>query len=189
MEFEDIKKIWDSQNNQPMYAINEEALHRRIRSHRSHSQWASNITEITLIAVAIVTSGFLVIKNLGGDNFFAYPPAIILLLTGVYVYIGRVRRQRAQRQFDRTMLGDLDQAIANVSFEIRRAKTFIWWYILPLAIPLAVNMYMNQAALWKWVFVIAGLILSYFVVQFGLNRHQVPRKRSLESLREKLTDE
>ena len=30
MEFEELKKIWDTQNNQPMYAINEEALHNRI---------------------------------------------------------------------------------------------------------------------------------------------------------------
>lgn len=189
MEFEDIKKIWDSQNNQPMYAINEDALHRRIRTHRSHSQWASNITEITLIAVAILTAGYLIVKNMGGDNIYGYPPAIIMLLTGIYVFIGRMRRKRAEMQFDRSMLGDLDQAIANVSFEIRRARTFIWWYMLPLAIPITINMYMNQAPIWKWLFVAGGLILSYFVVQYGLNRKQVPRRNALEALRSKLIDQ
>lgn len=28
MEFEDMKKIWDSQNNEPLYAINETALYK-----------------------------------------------------------------------------------------------------------------------------------------------------------------
>ena len=35
MEFEDLQKIWDTQNNKPMYVINEEALHRRILSKKN----------------------------------------------------------------------------------------------------------------------------------------------------------
>ena len=30
MEFEDMKKIWDEQNNENIYAINESELHRRV---------------------------------------------------------------------------------------------------------------------------------------------------------------
>ena len=32
MEFDEIKKIWDAQNNQPLYVIDEKALHNRIQS-------------------------------------------------------------------------------------------------------------------------------------------------------------
>ena len=32
MEFDELKKIWDSQNNEVLYAINEKALHDRIRT-------------------------------------------------------------------------------------------------------------------------------------------------------------
>ena len=31
MEFEEMKKIWDSQNNRPMYAIDENSLHNIVK--------------------------------------------------------------------------------------------------------------------------------------------------------------
>jgi hypothetical protein len=29
MEFDEMKKIWDAQNNQPLYVLDEKALHNR----------------------------------------------------------------------------------------------------------------------------------------------------------------
>ena len=35
MEFEELKKIWDTQNNKPMFIIDEEALHRTIQKKKN----------------------------------------------------------------------------------------------------------------------------------------------------------
>ena len=184
-----MKKIWDTQNNQPLYAINEAALHRGIRNKRNRARWSSNFTEVSLIFIAIVTGTYSLIKTFGGDNIYAYPPAIMLLLTGVYVFIGRFRRKKIEKQYDQSLLGDLDQAIANVNFEIKRARTFVWWYILPIALAVILNMVMNSASVWKWLLISGAFLISYFVVQFGLKRMQIPYRRRLEGLREKLTKE
>jgi len=32
MEFKEMKKIWDTQNDEALYVINEDALHRRIKA-------------------------------------------------------------------------------------------------------------------------------------------------------------
>lgn len=184
-----MRRIWDSQNKEPLYAINEQALHRRIKAKKNKASFVSNINEIGLIAIAIITSVPLFIKNAGVDNIYAYPPVIVLLLTGVYVWIGRKKRKKLEKQFDQSIIGDLDQAIANVSFEVNRAKTFIFWYILPLSFPAFLNMYMNEASLTKWAIVIAAFILSYIVVRIGLSYSQIPNKRRLEALREKLISE
>src|SRR4051812_47574418 len=37
MEFDEMKKIWDSQNNEPLYAINEKALYNRILSKKKQA--------------------------------------------------------------------------------------------------------------------------------------------------------
>ena len=83
MEFEEMKKIWDTQNNEPMYAINEAALHQRIRAKRNRAKWNADFTEVGLVVIAIAVSGFLFIKNRGGDNLYAFLPAIAILLTAV----------------------------------------------------------------------------------------------------------
>ena len=189
MEFDELKKIWDTQNNKPMYVINEEALHRRIRSKKHKASYASNITEWGLVLIAVVTSFYLFMKHAGSGDFFAILPGVALLLTAVYVILSRFRRKQYERQFDQSMVGDLDHAISNVDFEVRRSKTFIWWYIIPIAIPVFLNMYLKEVSLWKWALIIGCFILSYVVVQFGLNRAQLPRKRSLQALRKKLTED
>jgi len=189
MEFEELKKIWDTQNNKPMFVINEEALHRTIRKKRNRASWISDINEIGLILIAISTSTFILIKNMSRDNVYGYFPAIILLLTGVYVLVGRIKRKKNEKRFDRSVIGDIDNAIANTDFEITRAKTFLWWYILPLASPILLNMIMNNASIGKWIFVIIAFILSYLVVRWGLIKSQLPRRKKLIALKNKLLEE
>jgi len=189
MEFDDIQKIWDEQNNKTMYAINEEALHKRIKSNKKKASFASNLNEIGLVAIAVITSGYLFLKHADDWNIYAIFPGVAILLTALYVIMARFNRKQREKQFDQTMLGDLDQAIANVEFEIKRAKTFLWWYMIPVAIPVFLNMYMKESSLLKWALVIGLFILSYVVVQFGLNIGQLPKKRALQKLRNKLTEE
>ena len=187
MEFEEMKKIWDAQNKEPLYAINEEALHRRIRAKRRQASRLSNINDIGLIAVALATAVLVLV--IGKASFYDYLSAIALVLISVYVLMGRIRRKKQENQFDRTMLGDLDHAIANISYETTRAKTFVWWYILPVAIPTLLNMMQAGVPAWKWLFVLFAFVLSYSVVQWSLKLKHLPRKGALEALREKLTKE
>ena len=85
MEFEELKKIWNTQNKAPMFVINEAALHNSIRRKKKKASWASDINEIGLVLIAVVTSASVFIRNMDRDNIYAYPPAILLLLTAVYV--------------------------------------------------------------------------------------------------------
>ena len=187
MEFEEMKKIWDAQNNEPMYAINEEALFRRIRAKSSRASRISNINEIGLILIVIVTSGILLF--VGNQSFYDYLTVFALLSIGLYIWIGRMQRKKRESEFDRSMLGELDQALANVDHETNRAKTFFWWFLLPVAIPAFLNMAQAGTPSWKWFVVPAAFVLSYFVVQWGLKRKQLPRKKELEALRKILADE
>jgi len=187
MEFEELKKIWDTQNNETLYVINEEALHKRIRVKRNRARWISNTNEIGLIVIAVVTSSLLFI--IGSGSIYSYLSAFAMLLIGVYVLLGRIRRKRRENQFDRSILGDLDEAISNVSNEISRAKTFVWWFIVPVAIPALLNISQGDASLWKWLLMPFAFALSYFLVRWELSRVQIPRKKELLSLRDKLTEE
>jgi hypothetical protein len=70
--------------------------------------------------------------------------------------------------------------------ETNRAKTFFWWFLLPVAIPSFLNMMQAGTPSWKWLVVPAAYALSYFVVRWELNRRHLPRKRELEALRDLL---
>ncbi len=189
MELDELQKIWDTQNKEPIFTINMDGMHRVIKKKRNRTKFASNLNEWGLIMIAIVTASILFYRNADNWNFYSLLPGIVLLLTGVYVFIGRFKRKKMEKQFDQTILGDLDQAISNASFEIRRAKTFLWWYILPIASSSLLNMYTKGSSPAKWILVSLTFVLAHVVVNWSLNKAQVPGRKRLIKLREKITEE
>ena len=63
MEFDEMKKIWDSQNNEPLYGINEKALHNRILSKKKQAHHITNISELLAIIVIWCAGCFILGMN------------------------------------------------------------------------------------------------------------------------------
>ena len=188
MEFEEMKKIWDSQNSEPLYAINEAALHKRIRAKMKRATRLNNINDFGLIIIAIVTAGILLLLN-KTPGIYDYAIIVVLMLIAGYVLAGRIKRKKQEARFDRSMLGDLDHAIANVQYEGNRSLTMHWWFIIPLAIPVLAKMLQKNTNLGQWLLVTGLFILSIIVIRWDHHRCILPRKRKLEALRRKLADE
>lgn len=187
MEFEEIKKIWDNQNSEPLYAINEEALHNRIRSKRKGANRLNNINDFGLITVAVVTAVILTIIRDGVITDYLIS-GVLLLIAG-YVYISRIRRINKDQQFDRSMLGELNHAIANIDFEIHRARNFIWWFLIPIAIPITINFMYTGANYLQWLTVAVAYMLAISVTQWEMKKRLTPKRRHLETLRLKILQE
>ena len=187
MEFEDIRKIWDVQNNRPLYVINEEALHNRIRARKRYAGRMAHINEIGLIAISFITG--IILWIIDEHSYYTYLIIVVLMSIAAYTVYGRICRKKRDRQFDRSVLDDLNHAIANVNYRLNRAKTFAWWYLLPVAIPTLLNMLVNDVLLWKIFLISCCFVLAYLVVRWEVNRVHIPEKRQLENLREKLMQE
>ena len=187
MEFEEMEKIWNAQNNEPMYVFSESALQKRIQAKKNKAGRISTINEIGLTLIALATGTTLLVRN--PDSIFSYISAIALLGVALYVLWGRAQRLIRLKKFDQTMLGNIDQAISNVENEVRRSRTFIYWFILPTIIPSLANMMQKEVEPWQWLILPAAVLLSLIVVQYGLKKSHLPKKRGLEILREKLLEE
>lgn len=191
MEFDEMKKIWDEQNQEALYAINEAALHRSIRSKKKRANRLSNINDIGLTIIALLTAVTYISLEIIWEqpSIYDYMVPVILVGIAVYVWSGRIRRKQEEGRFERSMLGDLDHAIANVQYEARRAQTMVWWFLLPLAIPTFLNMLQGDIQWWKMLSVAAGFLLAYSLIRWELKRCHLPRIKRLKSLRQKLTVE
>ena len=133
MEFDEIKKIWDAQNNQPLYVIDEKALHNRIQSKMKGVLRRANINEWGLIIVNLGTAGILLALNSfrHGANIFMYIEAAWMFAAVVYVVAHRSRRVSSSRRFDRSIHGDLDHAISIATYHMRLVR-IMNWNLLPL---------------------------------------------------------
>lgn len=189
MEFKEMKKIWDHQNQQPLYAINEAALHNRIREKKRSVEHTSSFSELFLIianiAAAVIILTSILVKNNG--NIYIYVLAGLMIVTAAFVFAGRLQRKRRENAFDQSMLGDLDHAIANATFQVRLSQ-IMRWSILPVGTLTVLALWQNQIQIW-----ILFLILLFFGFTWLAGRweHQmyVRKKRELEVLHTRLAEE
>lgn len=186
MEFDELQKIWDSQNNEPLYAFNETALHNRILSKMRQARHITNTTELLLIIIYLGAGCFLIGINFFKKpwNIFMYLMAAWMLATSLYILVSRIRRIKGDRRFDRTMHGDLNHAISVATYQVRLSQ-IMRWNSLPIGVLLLLSAWEGGKLFW-----VSGVILITFFLAYyaGRREHNIykARKRELEILQTKL---
>jgi hypothetical protein len=186
MEFEEMKKIWDSQNNEPFYAINEKALHNRIMSKKKTGYHITNTSELLLIIVNTAAGLFILSVNLStrDGNIYKYLLAGWMLLSALYMLVSRIRRIKGSQQFDRSMLGDLSNAISVATYQVRLSQIGRW-NILPIGLFCLLWLWESGKPTWS----ILGIAIFFAVAAYATKwEHGIykNRKSELEILQEKL---
>jgi hypothetical protein len=187
MEFEEMKKIWDAQNNMPLFVMDEQALHNRIRAKKSQAGHITRFSEMLAIVVNLVGGGVVLGVNLLSRNVSIWMNAMAgwMFVTALYVIVNRVKRMAAERTFDRSIAGDLDHAVATATYQVRFSY-ILRWNILPIGVFLLGGMLENGKSIW----LVAGLLLFFAITFFasGWEHHYYERrKQELETLRGKLS--
>ena len=193
MEFDEIKKIWDTQTNEPLYVIDEKALPNRIQSDRNGERRLANMREWSTILFYLGTVGlmlgfdhFIPIKQ--GANIIVYLTAAWMFGTVVYMLVSRTRRIKASRRFDRSISGDLDHAIWLAGYQMRLSLV-IGGNFLPLG---------ALSILFSWevgglggifmlgvVIILVAGILTFYIERKGY-RASKRRKHTLQEIKENL---
>ncbi len=189
MEFDEMKKIWDTQNGETLFAINEKALHNRILSKKKSAGRIANISELLLI---LVNSGagifiFTVAWTRPEGSFFFYLTSGWMWLTALYMVMNRIRRYGEADKFDRTLLGDLNHAIAIATYQVRVSQ-WMRWNNLPILILVLLSFWENGKSGWGIVFVLLVFGLAYYLSRWEHNIY-VGRKNELRALHKKLNEE
>lgn len=191
MKFEDMKKIWDEQREEHVYVINEQQLHENIKSRKQGASRMVNKMELFLLGVNGITGATLIVLNYvdrSGEVLFGTLMGLFLLGMAAFIWVRRRTRLKHENRFDRTMLGDINHAIENATYQVR----------LSYAMLLTVVPVFSLAFMGAWKEgkspVVLGFIAAMFVLAFFLGRWEhrglhVARKKRLEAIREKLTSE
>lgn len=190
MEFEEMKKIWDTQNNEPIYAIDEQALHRRVMKKNIGVKRMANINEWGMLIISLMLALFMFIEGTLDNEIYKFPQGVIFLIVAGYIYWDRKKRLKNEDQSDRTLLGDLEQAIRTINYSIKRQRNFLWWFLMPTAVAILINISFTfkGKSWWVWFIVIAAFVFSYWLVKKELDCKILPKKEDLESLRKLLVE-
>ena len=188
MEFEDMKKIWDSQSHDRLYAINEQALHNRVLSKKRSALRIVNTSEVLIIITYLVTGSFVMSTTLtGGLNISLLVLSFWMIAIASYMGIFRIKRMRTNNQFDRTMLGDLSHALSAATYQVKLSR-LLRWNILPMAVLILLAFWEGNKSLWIALGTLAFVALAFYFSGWEHSFYE-RRKKELESLHEKLESE
>ncbi len=188
MEFEEMKKIWDSQNNEMLYGINEKAMHNRILSKKKQAYHITNASELIWIITNVVMGCALLGMNFyKNTNIFIYLLAAWTLASALFMLVSRARRIRAEGRFDRSMQGDLLHAISVATYQVR-ISLLGRWNIVPIAILVLISVWDSGKSIWAALAVLVFFILATFAGGWEHRIYQ-RKKRELEMLQNKLESE
>jgi len=215
MDFEEMKVLWDSQNEDPLYAVNQAGLHAMLLRESCDFRRAVFWRDLREISIGIVAStGFLLFGRLlvagqpellaswfnikvsptAWDLVALVVAAILWIHYALWQYASRKRQEHRERKFAASLLGDLEREIAGTEHQIRMLKNVLGWGVLPVwtATFLFLFVAFRLLDLSGWIVLVVGVAFLGAVVldlrwkQRPIPRDLLPRKHELESLREKL---
>jgi hypothetical protein len=186
MEFEELQKIWDSQNNQPLYAINEKALHNRILSRKKQAHHITNVSEFVSIIANTGAGSFILGMNFfkQSANMFMYLLSAWMFSIALYLLVSRIRRIKGDHRFLRSMHGDLHHAISVATYQVRLSQ-LMRWNILPIGILILLGVWEGEKSLWVALGILVFFVLANYAAGWEHNIYKA-RKRELEILLNKL---
>ena len=188
MEIEDLQKIWNEQKGENMYAINETALHQSIRRKKASASRKINLTEIGITIINTLTAVILFIDALDDPHRWDFLFSGILAATVIYILYARHHRIRAEKNFDRTMIGELEHAIANTQATLRFNYLMMAGYMLPLLTMIILKMIDQGASPQRWLLILGMFAVSLILIQWERKKSLLPRKRKLQALKSKLME-
>lgn len=188
MEFDEIKKIWNHQNQRFLYAFDEKALFKSIKAKKRATERMINRLEIMLSVINSSIATVILIDYLNGSEQGLWDLGLSLgiFLTVFFLLIFRVKRKKREQVFDRSMIGELDHAISNNNSVIHLSMLMLNGYFIPVLVFSFVKMIYFHAPIEKWLVILGGFALAFTLVIWERTFHHIPRKRKLEAIKSKL---
>jgi hypothetical protein len=185
MELDELKKIWNEQN-QPIYMVDQSTLHRHVVAKRNAGDRIAHYSEILSIASNLLAGSFILVANLIGGNhrISLYLLSLWMIAAGIYVAVKRVWRITGEKQFDRSMMGDVRYALQVATYQVRLSY-LMRWNIVPMGVLLMLSMWEGGKSIWLTLGLLAFLSITLFASGF---EHDVYKRRrnELERLKTKL---
>ena len=187
MNFEELQGIWNNQNTEMVYTINGLALHAYIKRkggsiNRKLILFESIFMVTNLLAAILLAAKFLDTHHLSPQSALS----LFYLAFSVFGLIRRLMRHTDEKQFEATLLGDLNKAIWRIDYLIQQGRDIIVWYLLPLILILGVMSFFDGKLLLAAGLLLVATIATYFANRWEINRYHLPNKRQLEILRDTL---
>lgn len=187
MEFDEMKKIWDEQSQKALYVFDEEALHNRVIQRKNKAAAVAGRSEQLMMGSLVFCTLVILGASLIKSDFQLFPSllAVITMVLAGVIYLRRQQRLNHQNTFDKSILGDMNAAIAHADFQVRLSAMGKWIYLVVALLSIA-SVVDEWAEWYKGALLLLFFVAGYFGARWEHKTFYVSQKQKLEHMREKL---
>ena len=208
MKFEDMKVIWDSQNEEPLYAVDEGGLHQMLREKaqafkrlvfwQEAQTYGSSLFVVVMITAALIAYFTGLLERMKGVELQAWHAVALFVGVacwaqfGLNVYFARRRQKEREARFSESLRDEIDRDLERVEFEIATRKHLARGFVPPHVGAFLFNWVIFRATGVEWMMIpLVAVMVAGFLFELRCQRRLVrnkliPRKEELETLRDKL---
>ncbi len=182
-----MKKIWDAQNGQALYAIDEEALHNRVLNKKDKAAKIASWTEWMLIGSLLFSTGIIMTAAIYKSKYEMVPMAMaaLMAIVSAIIYQRRVKRLSWQNNFENSIIGNMDQALANADYQVKLSRS-VRWLLLAVAGLTVAGLIASGAQWWTGALVALFFVVVYYGARWEYRTFYVSQKKNLQDMRNKL---
>ncbi len=132
MEFEELKRVWDKQNEKPMYTIDHNTLQSISSKKKKSAIKKARLMELVLIGANLVAGSTLLISHTvkGSNNTFAFLMGIVMVLTALVILYYRSRRLSNLPTYEQTIYGDVEHGLSEAKYVVRLSRIMQYYYFM-----------------------------------------------------------
>jgi hypothetical protein len=187
MEFDDIKKLWHTQTDKPLFDMNNTLLHEHVMDRQRTTTHITQVSELLLIIVNLASATFIfIVTRAHGNNIYLLILSVWLAMSGAWVLYQRVRRLRGERNFDRSLHDEMNHTLSIATYQVRLARLGRL-NALPTGVLTLLSLWEAGHMGWSFAVIPFFLIAAYVVAGWETNIY-VRRKKELELLKKKFDE-
>lgn len=189
MEFDELREVWKKQEGTSIKDDHDVQMMDIVRRKSNNAIRTVFVIEWILIFINIFMGAFLfsLDKQFPKGNIFVWILGGIMIMVGIAILIGQLLRRRRDKVFDRSLLGEINQAIATASYQVTLSRLMIIYMVL-IGSMVFVGAYFNQSST-RLLFIIVIIYgLGFLGARVEHKYWHVARKEKLLKLKKAITD-
>jgi positive regulator of sigma E activity len=183
MNFESLQQRWQQQETRSQVKVDASLILQEVR--RNHRSFEAMIfwRDFREVGAALFVTVFIIIR---GRDWTDWLLAVAGAGVGIFLLRDHLRQRKQRPRASEDLRLYVQHSLGEVRHQSWLLRNVLWWYLLPLMVPLLISMVVNAASFRQGaIFFSTTLVLTwliYWLNQHAVRKQLVPREQELERL-------
>lgn len=205
MDPDKYQQAWQAHSSQTRVTVDADLLLKKVQRNQQDFRAATFFNDFGVVGILLILLPVWIYMGVMGAlpwTWYLMVPAEIWIIG--FILVGRARQWRKPSGSGEPLLKSVQESLALVEHQIWLWRNNLWWYLLPMLIPMLIffahvswqlGIETNEllAALafgmLLFIFVLAIFAFVYYVIQRSVRKRYEPRRQELLALLSSLSDE